>query len=105
MLRIQPDQARRIIAAPAFQELSSARAKLRWSLSLLTLFMFFGFLALVSTAKEALGAPFAGSIVPIGLVLLLAICALVVVLTGIYVRRSNSRFDELAHALKQEYGQ
>jgi uncharacterized membrane protein (DUF485 family) len=105
MLRLQPEQARRIVAAPAFRELSSARAKLRWGLSFLTLFTFFGFLALVSTAKEALGSPVAGSIVPIGLVLLLAISTLVVVLTGIYVRRSNSRFDELAHALKQEFGQ
>jgi uncharacterized membrane protein (DUF485 family) len=30
---------------------------------------------------------------------------LVVILTGLYVQRSNSRFDELARTLNREFGQ
>jgi uncharacterized membrane protein (DUF485 family) len=96
---------REILADPSFRELASARAKLRWSLSIVTLIMFFGFIALISTARDALGATVAGSAMPLGLVLVLAMIAMVVTLTGIYVKRSNSRFDELTHALKREFGQ
>ena len=100
----RPERTREILANPAFRELASARAKLRWSLSIVTLIMFFGFIALISTAKDALGTPVAGSTIPLGLCLTLAMIALVVLLTGVYVQRSNSRFDELTHAVKREFG-
>jgi uncharacterized membrane protein (DUF485 family) len=99
------ERTREILANPAFRELTLARAKLRWSLSIVTLIMFFGFIALISTAKDALGATVAGSALPLGLLLALAMIAIIVMLTGIYVRRSNSRFDELTHTLKREFGQ
>jgi uncharacterized membrane protein (DUF485 family) len=101
----KPERTREILANPAFRELASARAKLRWSLSIATLIMFFGFIALISTAKDALGATVAGSAIPLGLLLALAMIAIVVMLTGVYVQQSNSRFDELTHALKREFGQ
>jgi uncharacterized membrane protein (DUF485 family) len=105
MLSTTPDLTRQILADPDFRELASARAKLRWSLSIATLAMFFGFIALISTARGALGAPVAGSDIPLGLVLALAVIALVVLLTAIYVQRSNARFDELARGLNRRFGQ
>jgi uncharacterized membrane protein (DUF485 family) len=105
MLQSKPERMREILADPSFRELSSGRAKLRWSLSIVTLIMFFGFITLISTAKSALGAPVAGTAMPLGLVLGLAMIAIVVLLTGIYVQRSNSRFDELTQSLKREFGQ
>ena len=101
----RPERMHEILADPSFRELASARAKLRWSLSIVTLIMFFGFIALISTARDALGATVAGSAMPLGLVLAVAMIATVVMLTGFYVQRSNSRFDELTHALKREFGQ
>lgn len=65
----------------------------------------FGFIMLISTASDALGAIVAGSAMPRGLVLVPVMIAMVVVLTGIYVQRSNSRFVELNHVLKREFGQ
>lgn len=100
-----PERMREILADPSFRELASARAKLRWSLSIVTLIMFFGFITLISTARDALGATVAGIAMPLGLVLVVVMIAMVVALTGIYVQRSNSRFDELTHALKRELGQ
>lgn len=94
----------RILADPSFRELTLARAKLRWSLSIITLIMFFGFIVVISTAKGALGAMMPGSAIPVGLLLTLAVIGLVVMLTGVYVLRCNSRFDELARTVKQEFG-
>ena len=71
----------------------------------MTLIMFFGFIALISTAQGALGATVAGSPMPLGLLPALFMIVLVVILTGLYVQRSNSRFDELARALNREFGQ
>jgi uncharacterized membrane protein (DUF485 family) len=98
------DRTREILADPAFKGLASARARLRWSLSIVTLIMFFGFIALISNAKAALGATVAGSDIPLGLVLAFGMIVLVVCLTGFYVRWSNYRFDDRARTLNRDFG-
>ncbi|WP_050421398.1 DUF485 domain-containing protein [Bradyrhizobium tropiciagri] len=104
MLQAPSGRTREILADATFRELVSGRARLRWILSILTLVMFFGFIALVSVAKAALGTSIAGSALPLGFALALAMVAVLVVFTGIYVQRSNTRFDELARAVKRELG-
>jgi uncharacterized membrane protein (DUF485 family) len=104
MLKLTPGRTREVLDDPAFKELALARAKLRWSLSIVALIMFFGFIALISTAKAALGATVAGSAIPLGLLLVFLMIVLVVILTGFYVQRSNSRFDELARSLNGKFG-
>jgi uncharacterized membrane protein (DUF485 family) len=105
MLSVTSDRTRRILEDPMFKELASSRARLRWGLSIVTLILFFGFIALISTAKSALGANLAGSDIPLGLALALTVIVLVVLLTSFYVQRSNSRFDELARGLNRRFGQ
>src|ERR1700757_980099 len=99
------DRTRQILADPVFRELASARAKLRWSLSIVTLILFFGFIALISTARGALGATIGDSAMPLGPLLALSVIVLVILLTGIYGQHSNSRFDELARGLNRRFGQ
>ena len=105
MQHLMRDQTQEILADPKFQHLVSARAKLRWSLSIVTLIMFFGFIALISTARSALGTAVAGSAIPLGLILAISMIGVIVVLTGFYVHRSNSHFDELSRSLNREFGQ
>jgi uncharacterized membrane protein (DUF485 family) len=97
--------AQEILSAPKFKQLRSERAKLRWGLSFATLVMFFGFIALVWSARGALGVSFPGSSTPIWFGFIFVISVLVVVFTGIYVRQSNSRFDRLTDDLVREFGQ
>lgn len=103
MRQTRPDQIEQILANAAFRELASGRARLRWLLSLVTLVLFFGFIALISTAGGILGAAIPGSSIPIGLLLALTMVAVVVILTGIYVRKSNLIFDGLARDVKREF--
>ena len=105
MLSVTPNRTRQVLADPEFRKLALSRARLRWGLSIVTLIPFFGFIALISTAKGALGANVAGSDMPLGLALALTVIVLVVLLTGFYVQRSNSRFDELARGLNRRFGQ
>jgi uncharacterized membrane protein (DUF485 family) len=104
MTPITPERTRKILSDPSFRELVSSRAKLRWSLSILTLAMFFGFIALISSASVMLGTNMTGSKIPFGMGLAFGIIVLVVILTGFYVRQSNTRFDRLTNLIKQEYG-
>lgn len=105
MLSTTSARTRQVLADPDFRKLVLSRARLRWGLSLVTLVLFFGFIALISTAKGALGANVAGSDIPLGLALGLTMIVLVVFLTGFYVQRSNLRFDELARVLDRRFGQ
>jgi uncharacterized membrane protein (DUF485 family) len=105
MSQLSPEFTQRILSNPSFKELASARAKLRWTLSLITLALFFGFIAVISTARGALGANVANSAIPLGLMVAFTMIVLVVLLTGFYVQRSNARFDRLAQILTREFGQ
>jgi uncharacterized membrane protein (DUF485 family) len=102
-MQLAPERIGEILLDPTFKRLTSARAKLRWGLSFVTVTMFFGFIGLICGARGVLGTNVPGSAISVGLVLALIMSALVVVLTGIYVRRSNSQFDELARAVNREF--
>jgi uncharacterized membrane protein (DUF485 family) len=105
MTPITPELTREILSDSSFRELVSTRARLRWALSIVTLAMFFGFIALISSASAMLGTNMTGSKIPFGIGLAFGIIVLVVILTGFYVRQSNTRFDRLVSLIKQEYGQ
>jgi uncharacterized membrane protein (DUF485 family) len=103
MRRLPSDRVSQILSDPTFVELSSARARLRWSLSLLTLLAFFGFIILISAASKILGANIGSSNIPFGIAVFFGMNILVVCLTGFYVQRSNSRFDQLTRDIRQEW--
>jgi uncharacterized membrane protein (DUF485 family) len=105
MLQLTPERTARILSDPSFKELVGARAKLRWTLSAITLVMFFGFILLISMARGALSATIAGSAIPVGLGLAFAMIVAVIVMTGLYVMQSNTRFDPLTRTLNREFGQ
>jgi uncharacterized membrane protein (DUF485 family) len=96
------DEMKKILSDPSFKRLTSARARLRWGLSLVALVMFFGFIALISTARGALGASIPGSAIPVGFGLAFTMIVSVVVLTAIYLQQSSTRFDPLVQELTRE---
>ena len=69
-LRLSSEQTRKILSNPSFRELTTARARLRWGLSIVTLLMFFGFIGLISMASSTLGKSIAGGDIPLGLSLI-----------------------------------
>ncbi len=99
---LSSEETNRILASPSFRELAAARSRLRWGLSIVTLLMFFGFIGLISGASAMLGASMAGGTIPLGMAAALGMIALVVILTGYYVRRSNTYFDGLMHIVQRE---
>jgi uncharacterized membrane protein (DUF485 family) len=89
---------RRIENDPNYLKLVSERKSLGWTLAIITLIMYYGYIAIVAFAPSVIAVPLFGSIT-IGIVLGVAIILASILLTGIYVLRANSEYDELTNAI------
>jgi uncharacterized membrane protein (DUF485 family) len=88
---------------PKFQELVSTRKSLGWSLSVLMLVIYFGFILLVAFDKSFLGTPLSSEgVTTIGIPIGLAVIVSAFLLTGFYVVRANARYDELTRQIVEE---
>lgn len=94
--------AQRILDNPKFQELIAKRSAFAWTLSVIMLVIYFGFILLVAFGKQFLGTPMGAGVttwgVPIGVFVIVS----AFILTGIYVRRANGEFDELNRQILEE---
>lgn len=93
-----------ILRNPKFQTLVSSRNAFGWTLSLLMLFIYLGFILLVAFDKPLLAQKVGGGTTSLGIVLGLVVILSAFVVTGIYVVRANGRFDDLTEQLKREVG-
>ncbi len=88
----------RIQNNPAFMELVNTRKSFAWTLTILMLVIYFGYIALVAFAPSIIGVVIGGSITW-GLALGIAVILSAIALTGIYVWRANSSFDGMTRAI------
>ena len=95
--------ANRIQNNPRYHQLIKERDTLAWTLTVLVLIIYFGFILLVAFAPGFLTQPIsATSVIPIGLLMGVGVIVASIVLTGIYVYRANSTFDPLIHEIIQD---
>ncbi len=80
---------------PDYQELVRRRSSLGWTLSLIMLVIYFGFILLVAYAPKFLGTPLGAGVTTIGIPIGLFVIVSAFVLTGIYVSKANSKYDGL----------
>ena len=90
--------ARRIENDPNYQKLVSERKSFAWTLTIITLVMYYGFLALGAFFPTVFVVPVLGSIT-LGIVLGVAIILASILLTGIYIVRANGEYDDLRRAI------
>ena len=82
---------------PKFAELTEKRSKYAWSLSIIMLAIYYGFILVIAFVPQVLGIPIApGAVTTVGIPIGILIIISAFVLTGLYVRRANSEFDALA---------
>lgn len=80
---------------PDYAELVRKRTSFAYLLSILMLFIYFGFVLVVAFAPKTLGVPLGTGVTTVGIPLGLFVIISAFVLTGIYVRRANTEFDVL----------
>lgn len=93
---------------PKFRELVTKRTSFAWTLTAAMLAIYFGFILLIAYGKAFLGTPLFGagtaaaSVTTIGFPIGVGVILSAIVLTGIYVRRANTEFDELNRQIIEE---
>jgi uncharacterized membrane protein (DUF485 family) len=96
--------ARIIVKNPRFIALASARARVRWGLTALTIVTFFGFVLMIVFARPLLATRIGDGLAPLGLWLATGMLVFVVAITGLYVQRASSLFGRLNDELVEEIG-
>lgn len=95
------DVTQRVLRDPAFKELEQRRNKLGWTLSAITLVIYYGFILVVAFSPSTLATPLGGMTMTLGLPVGVGIILASILMTGIYVRRANSVFDALVTKIKE----
>ena len=81
---------------PKFQELVARRGRFAWTLAIIVLTMFYGYILTIAFNPTSLGRPVAeGSMLTIGVAVELFMFIFFWLLTAVYVRRANGEFDAL----------
>ena len=95
-------QVERILHNPKFKKMVSRKATLSWSLTIIMLVVYVGFMLLVGYNKEFLTHSFDGGVTTVGIPLGLSIIVLSFLLCGVYSYISNNFLDQLnKDALKE----
>jgi uncharacterized membrane protein (DUF485 family) len=87
---------------PKFRELVAARKSLGWSLTLIMIIIYFGFILLIAFDPKFLGTPIGSGVTTIGIPVGLFVIVTTFVLVGFYVARANSTYDSLTQQIIEE---
>ncbi|MGA2636778.1 DUF485 domain-containing protein [Methylocella sp.] len=87
---------------PKYRELVHQRSVLGWTLSAITLIIYFGFILLIAYAPKFLGTPIGSGVITIGIPIGVAVIVSAFVLVGIYVIRANATYDSLTREIVEE---
>jgi uncharacterized membrane protein (DUF485 family) len=100
---MEPAAYAKIRRNPKFAELVQQRNTLARILTIAMFVFYFGFILLVAFGKGFLGTPLSeGSVTTIGIPVGLFVIVSAFVLTGIYVSKANTAFDNLNNQILEE---
>ena len=85
----------RIEANPKYHELRRKRNRLGWTLTVLMLIVYNGFIGLIAFDKAFLAQPIGDGVTTIGIPIAFGVIVFTILITGIYVYRANSEYDRL----------
>ncbi len=88
--------AMRVAADPKYQRLAARRNRLGWTLTIMMLIVYYGFILLVAFDKGFLARRLGEGVTTLGMPIGLGVILFTVAITGYYVSRANSEFDKLS---------
>ena len=92
----------RIEANPQYQELRRKRNSLGWTLTILMLVVYYGFIGLIAFDKAFLARPIGEGVTTIGIPIAFGVIVFTILITGLYVRRANGEYDRITAEILQE---
>lgn len=85
----------RIEANPKYHALKRKRNTLGWTLTIVMLVVYYGYIGLIAFDKAFLAQPMGTGVTTIGIPIAFGVIVFTIVITGIYVRRANGEYDRL----------
>ena len=85
----------RIEANPKYQELRRKRNALGWTLTIIMLVVYYGFIGLIAFDKAFLARPIGEGVTTIGIPIAFGVIVFTILITGFYVRRANNVYDRM----------
>lgn len=95
--------AQGIMEDPDFRSLAGQKNTISVVLTILELVLYFGFIGLIAYSKPFLSSKLSGAIT-VGIPIAVGTIVLSWVLTGIYVRWANTKYDLLVKKVKEKVG-
>ena len=80
---------------PKYQELKAKRNRFGWTLTIIMLIVYYGYIALIAFNKAFLAQPIGSGVTTLGIPLGMGVIIFTIIITVIYVRRANTEFDAL----------
>lgn len=99
---MQDNIVERVMRDPRYQELKSKRSSFGWTLTVLMMIAYYGFILLVAYDKPLLASKMGAGVTTLGMPLGVGVLVFTIVITAIYVRRANSEFDDLTKQITKE---
>jgi uncharacterized membrane protein (DUF485 family) len=92
----------KIQSHPKYLELKSKRNSFGWTLTILMMVVYYGYVALIAFNKPFLSQRIGDGVTSLGVPIGLGVIIFTVLITAIYVRRANSEFDDLTSAILKD---
>lgn len=99
---MEQDDVQVVLQNPIFKELVRKKRRLSWTLSIILLVTYFGFITLVAVAPEFMHQSLNGGVTTIGIPMGISVIVFAFVLCGIYVWRANGEFDRLTQEVVRQ---
>jgi len=95
------DLVAKIKSNPKYQELVTKRSKFAWQLSIVMLVVYYAFILLIAFAPQTLGIKLGDGVMTLGIPLGVAVIVIAFALTGVYIKRANTEFEDLTNEIKK----
>lgn len=95
----------RIQRDPKYQHLTQTRNRFGWTLTILMLIVYYGYIGLIAFDKELLARPLGAGVTTLGIPIGLGVIVFTVVITGLYVRRANTTYDAMTREILKDAAQ
>jgi uncharacterized membrane protein (DUF485 family) len=87
---------------PKYLQLVRTRSIYAWTLTVVMMLVYFGYIYLVAFNKEFLAQPIGAGVTTLSIPIGIGVIIFTVIITGIYVRKANSTFDNLTREIVEE---
>ena len=96
---METNLAQRIARDSNYQKLRAKRNRLGWTLTLLMMIVYYGFIVLVAFDKPFLAQRMGEGVMTLGIPIGFGVIVFTIIITYYYVRRANAEFDSLTDAI------